>query len=62
MKGDFINFKGFLFLFGGIMGLDFSVPFFLPAKLSGPYLFWLLLSLGTIIFVSLLLRGESHDE
>ncbi len=50
MKSSFIRSKEFLTVYTVIIILNFTIPFLLPSKVIGPYLFWIILSISTIIY------------
>jgi len=50
MKSSFIRSKEFLTVYTVIIILNFTIPFLLPSKVIGSYLFWIILSISTIIY------------
>ena len=62
MKDNFITFKVFFPLYLAVIIIDLTIPFFLPSRVAGAYLFWVVLPLSTIIFVIVILKRRQHFE
>ncbi|RKX85860.1 MAG: hypothetical protein DRP57_02845 [Spirochaetes bacterium] len=62
MKDNFITFKVFLPIYLFVLIIDFSIPFFLPSRVIGAYLFWILLPIITFILVIFFLERRKHFE
>ncbi len=50
MKNAYAKEKKFLAVYLVIVALDFTVPFLLPHKITGAYLFWIILTIITILY------------
>jgi len=50
MKNAYAKEKKFLAVYLIIVALDFTVPFLLPPKMTGAYLFWIILTILTILY------------
>lgn len=50
MKNAYAKEKKFLAVYFIIVALDFTVPFLLPPKMTGAYLFWIILTILTILY------------
>lgn len=58
MKSSFIRSKEFLTVYTVIIVLNFTIPFLLPSKVVGPYLFWIILPISIIIYGILTVEGR----
>ena len=50
MKNAYAKGKEFWIVYLIIVALDFTVPFLLPSKMTGAYLFWIILTILTILY------------
>ncbi|MCD6107560.1 MAG: hypothetical protein J7J57_05100 [Caldisericaceae bacterium] len=50
MKNAYAKEKKFLAVYFIIVALDFTAPFLLPPKMTGAYLFWIILTILTILY------------
>ncbi|NOY07593.1 MAG: hypothetical protein GXP33_01985 [Spirochaetes bacterium] len=48
IKKSFIGKRLFIFLYLSVMLVNFSIPFLLPPRITGAYLFWVILPLSVI--------------
>ena len=58
MKNEFLTFTKFISVYTIVFILNFTIPFILPPKIVGPYLFWTALSISTIVYSILIVRRQ----